>query len=770
LNENQSPNPTTTVQLARHLGVFDATMIGVGAMIGAGIFVLTGIAMGFAGPAAVFAFVLNGVVTLFTALSYAELASAIPEAGGGYSYIKKMMPNAVAFSSGWMLWFAYIVACSLYAKAFGSYFLEFFERQLPTATHAISGLLNHNVLVAILTLLIGLFFITLNIIGTHATGKAENIITIAKLFILGTFIFFGFRQCFNAPNVAIKNFSPLIPNGITGILAAMGLTFIAFEGYDLIATVSEEVKDPKRTIPKAILFSLGITMIVYLSVVFVSLAAVPPAEGLPTWQLLGKYGEKGIIKAAEGFMPTFGIFFILFGGLFATLSALNATILASSRVAFSMGRDWMLPNRLSQIHPARKTPVLAVSITGFIFLSVAIFLPIEILGSSSSLLFLLTFSLVNLALIMYRIRHKGESSPFRVPLFPLTPILGIVTCLALSLYQLWNEPVAWALAAGWILAGIVIYLIAFSRRVTIADVPKVIESPELLSLKKIKNYKVLLPLANPQRIESLVDMAGKISSFSQGEVLALSIIDLPNIMTYTEVDELLTEPQYVMNQAQQLALSRKINFSSLLKIGRSTAPEIVQVAVDNRCNLILMGYKKDEDPLENSIIHYVIAHQPCDIAILKSDRGYLGSFERILVPIGGKDVNDSLKVRFVHGIYHSSGCRVTLMIVVPVGATKIQQKRAFGYLQRAAKMYNISSAELHLEESDKIATAIISQSTDRDLLILGLREEPWLQSFFFGTIAQQVAGQVKCPTLLVKSRAVERSGLKQLLRVGEKRG
>jgi APA family basic amino acid/polyamine antiporter len=257
-SELNSTKPSTTVQLSRHLGVFDATMIGVGAMIGAGIFVLTGIATGFAGPAAVIAFALNGVVTMFTALSYAELASAIPEAGGGYSYIKKVMPNAVAFASGWMLWFAYIIACSLYAKAFGSYFLEFFEQQLPVATHTLVGFLGNEASVALLTLLIGLFFITINIIGTHASGKAENVITIAKLVVLGAFIFFGYRQVFNAPDVAMENFVPLFPNGFTGILAAMGLTFIAFEGYDLIATVSEEVKDPRRTIPKAILYSLGI--------------------------------------------------------------------------------------------------------------------------------------------------------------------------------------------------------------------------------------------------------------------------------------------------------------------------------------------------------------------------------------------------------------------------------------------------------------------------------------------------------------------------------
>jgi len=437
----------TSVQLARHLGLFEATMIGVGAMIGAGIFVLTGIAVGNSGPAAVIAFGLNGVVTLFTALSYAELASAIPEAGGGYSYIKKVMPNSIAFIAGWMLWFAYIVACSLYAKGFGSYFLEFFERYIPSVTHHVIDFLGRNPSVALLTVIIGILFLTVNIIGTHATGKTENVITMAKIVILSVFIFFGLKQVLNAPEVTAENFSPLFPLGFSGVLAAMGLTFIAFEGYDLIATVSEEVKEPRRTIPKAILLSLSITVVIYLLVVFSCIGAVPSAEGLPTWQLLGKYKEIGIIRAAQGFMPKFGVILILGGGLFATLSALNATIMASSRVAFSMGRDWMLPNMLSRVHSIRRTPVLAISLSGFLFMVVAVALPLEIIGISSSLLFLMTFALVNVALIMYRRRSPSPRTPFRVPFFPLTPILGVLTCAGLAVYQLVNNPLALVLAA-----------------------------------------------------------------------------------------------------------------------------------------------------------------------------------------------------------------------------------------------------------------------------------------------------------------------------------
>lgn len=755
-----------SVQLARHLGLFEATMIGVGAMIGAGIFVLTGIAVGNAGPAAVIAFALNGVVTLFTALSYAELASAIPEAGGGYSYIKKVMPNSIAFMSGWMLWFAYIVACSLYAKGFGSYFLEFFERYIPSVTHHVIGFIGRDPSVALLTVLIGILFLAVNIIGTHATGKMENIITMAKIVILSVFVFFGVKQVLSMPEVTGENFTPLFPLGFSGVLAAMGLTFIAFEGYDLIATVSEEVKEPRRTIPKAILLSLAITIVIYLLVVFSCIGAVPSAEGLPTWQLLGKYKEIGIIRAAQGFMPKFGVILILGGGLFATLSALNATIMASSRVAFSMGRDWMLPNFLSRVHSIRRTPVLAISLSGFLFLFVAVTLPLEIIGISSSLLFLMTFALVNVALLMYRRRSTSARPPFRVPLFPVTPVLGVLTSAGLAVYQLINNPKALVLAAAWVLVGLAIFRVLFSKRVSIADVPKTIVTPELLDLKKAKHYKTLVPLANPERVRPLVELAGKIAGTCRGEVLALSVVDLPDVTGYSDAQPFVDEAHLVLRKSQEIAVKGKIPFSSLLKIGRSAASEIVQVARENHCHLILLGYKKDEDPLDNSVIHYVISHQPCDVAVLKSADVSVDTFRRILIPLAGKEVHDKIKVRIVHCLYQTEKSRVTLMTVIPPGSSAMRRSRAQEMLKRAAKVYQVPQAELIVDENDKAAQAIISRAAGFDLLVLGMKDEPWLKAFFFGTLAQQVAGQVMCSTVLTKAMIPQRTKMKRLIGKG----
>ncbi len=756
----ETPPYTPPIQLARHLGLFEATMIGVGAMIGAGIFVLTGIAAGNAGPAALLAFGLNGIVTLFTALSYAELSSAIPEAGGGYSFIKKVMPNSIAFTSGWMLWFAYIVACSLYAKGFGSYFMEFTTRYMPALGKTLLRILGEQGAVSLMTIIVSLLFISVNIIGTHASGKTENIITLAKIAVLAVFIFFGLKQAFSATEIIQVNFKPLFPMGFTGVLAAMGLTFIAFEGYDLIATVSEEVREPQKTIPKAILYSLGITISIYLLVVFVSIGAVPSAEGLQSWQLLGKYQEIGIIRAAQSFMPAFGIILVLGGGLFATLSALNATVLASSRVAFSMGRDWMLPHSLSRIHSQKRTPVLAISVSGILFISIAVFLPLKTIGVASSLLFLLTFSLVNLALISYRRRSKTRP-PFRVPLFPLFPILGFLTSVGLGIFQLINESTALILTAAWIVGGLIIYVFAFSRKVKIADVPKFVQTPELIDLKKIRRYKILVPLANPTRVVPLLHMAGKIATSCKGEILSLNVSVLPNITEYIEAEPYLREAQSIMHKAQKIAFDLQVPHTFLMKIGRSIAMEIVQVAKENECQLILLGYKKDEDPLENSIIHRVINMQPCDIAILKSDSEEIPTFRRILLPVGGQEIHDHLKARIVHSLSKEENDEVTFLRIVAEGSSQVDHRKAEESLRRSAKMYNLPRANIKVEEHSRPAEAISALSSQHDFLILGMRKGGWLNSFFFGLIAQQITGQVKCPTLLTKTKSPARAGLKK---------
>ncbi len=282
------------------MSLFDITMIGVGTMIGAGIFVLTGEAAGVAGPALILSFALNGIVTIFTAMVYAELGSAIPEAGGGYLWIKEGLPGANAFLAGWMSWFAHAVAGALYALGFGAFVFEILRiYDIP-----ILGL--EFVLVKkIFGLLVAGLFAYINYRGASETGLAGNIVTLSKLAVIGIFCLFGLKFMF-FPNsfftfgegggMGTGQLQPFIPDetGWMGILSAMGLTFIAFEGYEIIVQAGEEVKSPRRNIPKAVFWSLAVVVPFYIFVAFVLVGASQSSQLIQALATLGEHLPEGL--------------------------------------------------------------------------------------------------------------------------------------------------------------------------------------------------------------------------------------------------------------------------------------------------------------------------------------------------------------------------------------------------------------------------------------------------------------------------------------------
>jgi nucleotide-binding universal stress UspA family protein len=187
------------------------------------------------------------------------------------------------------------------------------------------------------------------------------------------------------------------------------------------------------------------------------------------------------------------------------------------------------------------------------------------------------------------------------------------------------------------------------------------------------------------------------------------------------------------------------------------------VAEEHGCDLILMGYKRDDDPIENSVIAHVLRHQPCDVAILRSgERGDL-EIGRILMPIGGRTIHDALKARLVHSIRDAHDVPVTIMIVVEPGADERKRQWARDALRTAAELYRMEDADLVLDEAEDLAEAITKRVRADDLLVLGMREESWFQSFFFGTVVQRVTGQVDCVTLLAKAREPRRERVRRVL-------
>ncbi|WP_103029895.1 APC family permease [Salinibacter altiplanensis] len=429
---------------AAKLGLLDATMVGIGAMIGAGIFVLTGLAAETAGAGAVVVFALNGGVTTLTALSYAELASAIPKSGGGYAYVYEAFSDPVSFVMGWTRWFTYASAGALYALGFASNFIELVHLYWAGLPASPAWELGY-ALGAVGT------FVALNALSTEASGGAETIVTLVKIAILGVFIAFGIGA------VNAGEFELLFPaeGGVWTALPAMGLTFIAFQGYDLVATVTEEVENPRQNIPRAIFLSLFVTVVIYLLVVGIAVGTLGPER-------LGAAGETAVAEAAAGFMPDIGLFgaslgaaLIAFGAVFSTISALNAVIIGSSRVAFSMGREDQLPGRLGDLHPRYGTPFVAILSSAAVMLVATAFAPVQVVGNLASLFSLIGFIVVNLAVIKLRRDQPGLARPFEVPLYPVPPILGCVLNLALALYIPLQT---WIIAGAWLAVGGMVYL------------------------------------------------------------------------------------------------------------------------------------------------------------------------------------------------------------------------------------------------------------------------------------------------------------------------
>jgi amino acid transporter len=444
------------------LGLLDATMIGMGAMIGAGIFVLTGLAAEIAGPAAILVFALNGVVTAFTGLSYAELASAIPKSGGGYAFVREVFDDLVSFVMGWMLWAAYMIAGGLYALGFAPNFLELVHVYAPGLVPDPAELSGGDPAIIALALVAVLGLVVLNAVSTAASGSVETIFTAVKVLILVVFVAFGFASAGGAGEASfdLQQFQPFFVDGAgpLSILPAMALTFIAFEGYDLITTVTEEVENPRENIPKAIFVSLIATVIVYLSVVSVAVGTIgATGEGS-----LAAAGERGIAEAATQFMPTGiplirnGGALVVFGAVFSTLTALNAVVIASSRVAFSMGREGQLLPRFGQLHHRFGTPLVAVVASAALMIG-TLPLPTSLVGNLSSLFFLLSFVVVNGAVIKLRRARPDMRRPYEMPFYPLPAVLGIVFNLVLTLVFVVFNPLVLGIGAVAVLVGVVVY-------------------------------------------------------------------------------------------------------------------------------------------------------------------------------------------------------------------------------------------------------------------------------------------------------------------------
>jgi len=411
--------------LKRSLGLLDATGLGIGAIIGAGIFVVLGIAAGIAGPGVIVSILVAAGVSSFTAVSYIRLSSTITKTGGPYAYAETTISPRVGFVTGWMWVFENIVSGATVSLGMAGYLVSMFP-ELPMIPVAVS---------------FPLLLTILNIIGVKESSILNTLLNVLKLSVLFLFIAIGLNH------LDFSYYTPFTPNGIEGILRGAALIFFAFIGFGRAPTAAEEIKNPEKTIPRSIIIALSFSAVVYVLTGFVTI-------GLENYQALGQSGAPIADAAARTEIIWLKIL-VSFAAIAATLSVLLTTLIGVSRVTYAMARDNNLPKFLGRVHHRFHTPLLAIVLTGVATAIFPLVGDIKQTASVTNFGALFVYSLVNLSAI-FLIRKSSLPTNLRaIPYY-----VGFVSCLMLMLFLNWQS---WIIGVAWIAVGFIYYWIRRKR-------------------------------------------------------------------------------------------------------------------------------------------------------------------------------------------------------------------------------------------------------------------------------------------------------------------
>ncbi|HSJ09324.1 MAG TPA: amino acid permease [Longimicrobiales bacterium] len=442
----------------RVLGPVQLTLIGVGAIIGAGIFVLTGQAAAqYAGPAIVLSFVISGLACVFAGLCYAEFASMIPISGSAYTYAYATLGELIAWTIGWDLILEYSLGAATVAVGWSGYVVSFLRDvgihlppELVTAAGTQSILADGTVVTGVFNApaaLIVLVVTALLVVGIRESARANAAIVAIKFSVILLFIIFGMK--FIQPS----NWQPFVPAndgafgvyGWSGVLRAAGVIFFAYIGFDAVSTAAQEARNPQKDMPVGILTSLAICTLLYIMVAAVLTGIVPFRE-------LNVADPMAVGVDATGLAWLKPL--IKLGAIAGLSSVILVMLMAQPRIFYSMSRDGLLPPMFSRIHPRFRTPHVTTMMTGGVVALAAGLLPIGILAEMVAIGTLLAFVLVCAGIIVLRRTQPGMPRPFRTPLVPLVPLLGVFICLAQMAALPWPT---WERLLIWLGLGMVVY-------------------------------------------------------------------------------------------------------------------------------------------------------------------------------------------------------------------------------------------------------------------------------------------------------------------------
>ena len=594
-------------ELARDLGFLEAYTIGLGTMIGAGIFVLPSIAADQAGPASMVSFFVGGLVSLLAALSLSELATGMPKAGGSYYYVNRALGPFFGSIVGWGMWAGLTFASAFYMIGFGQYLLP----GLGQYVSALAGWGDIGITVA--ALVMAAFLTGVNYYGVKETGDLQNVIVLTLVGLILAFLALGLLS---GPTIGEFN-----PKGWPAVAATIGTVYVTFIGFEVIATSAEEIKNPSRNLPLAMIASVVTPTLMYVGVMYVSTGTLS-IDALAASQI-------PVADVAEEFFGGIGSLLMIIGAVLATVSSANASILSAARVNFAMGRDRILINWLNEVHDQFRTPYRSITATGIITLVlIAIGVGIGTLAEVASFMYLVTYALVHVAVVVLRRADPEAYEPsFQIPsvLYPVVPILGFIACIAILLQM---SLIVQAIGTVIVVLGILWYVLyARDRALSESLVGEAIAPEPNTVADGVGQYRVVVPVANPETERDLLRMAAASAHAhddENAEVVAVNVIEVPQQTSLSQdltfEEERVERQQELLDAARDIAEDLDIGLRTRAIAGRDAGTVILDVIEEEGADHVFLGWqgtRSRRDHVLGSTIDPVIGRAPCDATLVK---------------------------------------------------------------------------------------------------------------------------------------------------------
>jgi len=723
-------------KLRRQLSLVQVVMLGTAGTIAAEIFVLTGHAAGLAGPAAVLALLIGGLLSYAVALNYCELATAYPVAGGAMSYVREAYGTGLlSYLVGSMDCLSSTFYAALSAVGF-AYSLQLFIPGLPIVPAAVA---------------VVLLFMALNLFGVTKVGNAQIVLggillTAFVIYVIAGFVHpAGFRwETFIAGETIFVHHS--VWANLSRMLATIALVYNAYVGFEVIADDAEEVSNPDRNIPSGILLSLTLTTIIYVTVSLVTLGTVP-------WQQLAG-SETALTDAVQHFIPGWGVPMMAVAGMIATLTSVNSAMLSATREAFTLGRDGVWPTVFSKLSRFR-TPWVAIFIIGAISALIAAIGLVDFLSyiSSSGYLFVLFWG--SLSMIRLRKRYPNLRRPFKVPWFPFTAYAAGLACVLIIAFA---DPRALAFGAGVLALFAVVYYVE-------PRVARRLPARRRFGEPELGKERIVVSVANPRTARGLVYVAGILAEATVDPYICVLTVNVDpkhlSARTARRLARDLSPEQRTLLQGAVATLQER-NIAVYTKV--RAAPSVAEGILDEvgrhcNVNLLLMGWPGPLTPaqlIENPI-NLVLQKAPTNVAVLLN-RGLLTQpLRRILVPVGGGP-HSRMALRLAYELAEAEKARVTALRILKGGVdeedteeledqTLWLQEIIEGVLGAVPPNFTL------LARSAKTVQTGVLGETERQpyqLIVLGASEEWASRTRLFGSVDDWIANQAPCSVLLCR--------------------